>query len=70
MDFVIALPRTSRQHDAIYVIVDYLTKSTHFLPIKVTDSIDALTKLYVREIVRLYGVLVTPQNSRQEKRGL
>ena len=59
MDFVTALPRTIRQHDAIWVIVDRLTKSAHFLSIKVTDSIDALSKLYVREIIRLHGVPVS-----------
>ena len=59
MVFVIALLRTSRQHDAIWVIIDHLTKSTHFLPIKVTSSIDALSKLYVREIVRLHCVPVS-----------
>ena len=59
MDFVTALPRTIRQHDAIWVIVDRLTKSAHFLPIKVTDSIDALSKHHVRKIMRLHGVLIS-----------
>ena len=38
MDFVTGLPRTQRQHDAIWVILDRLTKSAHFLPINVEDS--------------------------------
>ena len=50
MDFVISLPRTQRQHDVIWVIVDRLTKSTHFLPINVEDSLEKLAKLYVDEI--------------------
>ena len=47
MDFVTGLPRTQRQHDAIWVIVDRLTKSTHFLPINVEDSLEKLAQLYV-----------------------
>ena len=64
MDFVIGLPRTQRQHDAIWVIVDRLTKSAHFLPVSNDDPLDKLTQLYVEEIVRLHGVpiSVTPRN--------
>ncbi|KAL0395508.1 UNVERIFIED_CONTAM: Transposon Tf2-12 polyprotein [Sesamum latifolium] len=56
MDFVIGLPRTLRKHDAIWVIVDRLTKSTHFLPIRLGDSLDKLAELYIFKIVRLHGV--------------
>ena len=59
MDFVTGLPWTQRQHDAIWVIVDRLTKSAHFLPINVEDSLEKLGQLYVNEIVRLHGVLVS-----------
>ncbi|KAL2226543.1 UNVERIFIED_CONTAM: Transposon Tf2-12 polyprotein, partial [Sesamum indicum] len=52
-DFVIGLPRTFRKHDAIWVIVDRLTKSAHFLPIRQNDSLDKLTELYVSEINEL-----------------
>ena len=58
MDFVTGLPWTQRQHDAILVIVDRLTKSAHFLPVNVEDSLKKLAQLYVDEIVRLHGVLV------------
>ena len=58
MDFVTGLPRTQRQHDAIWVIVDQLTKSTHFLLVNVEDSLEKLAQLYVDEIVRLHGVPV------------
>ena len=57
MDFVTGLPRTWRQHDAIWVIVDRLTKSAHFLPVSNDDPLDKLAQLYVEEIVRLHGVL-------------
>ena len=59
MDFGTCLPGTQRQHDAIWVIVDRLTKSAHFLPINVEDSLEKLAKLYVDEIVRLHGVPVS-----------
>ena len=56
MDFVVGLPRTQQGHDAIWVIVDRLTKSAHFLPMKVSYSLDKLTEIYIREVVRLHGV--------------
>ncbi|GJV43546.1 putative reverse transcriptase domain-containing protein [Tanacetum coccineum] len=43
MDFVTKLPRTSSGHDTIWVIVDRLTKSTHFIPTKATDNMETLT---------------------------
>ncbi|KAL0462737.1 UNVERIFIED_CONTAM: Transposon Tf2-11 polyprotein [Sesamum latifolium] len=55
MDFVIGLPRTFRKHDAVWVIVDRLTKSAHFLPIY-QNSLDKLAELYISEIVRLHGI--------------
>ena len=59
MDLVSGLPRSSCGHDAIWVIVDRLTKSTHFLTIRLTDLTDVLSRLYIWEIVRLYGIPVT-----------
>ena len=58
MDFVTGLPRTQRQHDAIWVIVDRLMKFAHFLPVNFNDSLEKLAQLYVDEIVRLHGVPV------------
>ncbi|RVW79623.1 Transposon Ty3-I Gag-Pol polyprotein [Vitis vinifera] len=55
MDFVIGLPRTLGGNNAIWVIVDRLTKSAHFLPMKVNFSLDRLASLYVKEIVRMHG---------------
>ncbi|WMV51220.1 hypothetical protein MTR67_044605 [Solanum verrucosum] len=55
MDFVVGLPRTRRQHDSIWVIVDRLTKSAHFLPVKVSYSAENYSKLYIKEIVKLHG---------------
>ena len=58
MDFLTGLPRTQRQHDAIWVIGDRFTKSAHFLQVNVEDSLEKLAQLYVYEIVRLHGVPV------------
>jgi len=59
MDFVVGFPRTPNGQDAIWVIVDRLTKNAHFLPIKITNSMERLADLYVREIVRLHGVPIS-----------
>nr|CAD1835588.1 unnamed protein product [Ananas comosus var. bracteatus] len=56
MDFIIGLPRSQAGHDTIWVIVDRLTKSAHFLPIHATWSGDKLAQVYLDEIVRLHGV--------------
>ncbi|XP_027922949.1 uncharacterized protein K02A2.6-like [Vigna unguiculata] len=56
MDFVTHFPRTVRGHDAIWVIVEHLTKSAHFLAIKLRMSMANLAQLYLKEIVRLHGV--------------
>ncbi|GKB96796.1 putative reverse transcriptase domain-containing protein [Tanacetum coccineum] len=56
MDFVSGLPRTPSGYDSIWVIVDRLTKSAHFLPIKKTDSIEKLAQLYLKEIVCKHGM--------------
>ena len=52
-------PRCQSGHDTIWVIVDRLTKSTHFLPIRNSDSLDKLAQLYVREIIGLHGTPVS-----------
>nr|GEW84659.1 putative reverse transcriptase domain, ribonuclease H-like domain protein [Tanacetum cinerariifolium] len=51
MDFVSGLPRTPSGYDSIWVIVDRLTKSAHFLPMKKTDSIEKQAQRYLKEIV-------------------
>ena len=56
MDFVVGLPLTRRRHDSVWVVVDRLTKSTHFLPVRTDYSLDKLAELYISEIVRLHGI--------------
>ena len=59
MDFVSGLPHTSSGYNAIWVIVDRLTKTAHFFPIKKMYSTDRLARLYVSWIVCLHGVPVS-----------
>jgi len=56
MDFVTSLPNTPRGHDAIWVIMDRLTKSPHFIPINISFPVSQLAEIYIREIVKLHGV--------------
>ncbi|GJW55078.1 putative reverse transcriptase domain-containing protein [Tanacetum coccineum] len=59
MDFVTKLPKTSNGHDIIWVIVDRLTKLAHFIPTRETNSMETLTRLYIKEIVSRHGVPIS-----------
>ncbi|GKD40187.1 putative reverse transcriptase domain-containing protein [Tanacetum coccineum] len=59
MDFVTKLPKTENGYDTIWVIVDRLTKSTHFLPMRENDPMEKLMNLYMKEVVTRYGVPVS-----------
>ncbi|GJR72664.1 putative reverse transcriptase domain-containing protein [Tanacetum coccineum] len=59
MDFITKLSKTSNGHDTIWVIVDRLTKSAHFIPTREIDSIETLTRLYIKEIVSRHGVPIS-----------
>ena len=59
MDFVTYLPQTPQGHDAIWVIVDRLTKLAHFIVVRMTFTLERLCRLYIREIVPLQGVPVS-----------
>ena len=59
MDFVVGMLKTTKGHDAISVIVDRLTKSAYFLPIKITYSLEQLVDLSVKEIVRLHRIPIS-----------
>ena len=59
MDFVVGLPLIGRRHDSVWVVVDRLTKSAHFLPVRTDYSLDKLAELYIKEIVRLHGIPVS-----------
>ncbi|GJT83882.1 putative reverse transcriptase domain-containing protein [Tanacetum coccineum] len=59
MDFVMKLPRTSSGHDTIRVIMDRLTKSAHFLPMREDYKMDKLARIYLNEIVARHGVPIS-----------
>ncbi|GJR95567.1 ribonuclease H-like domain-containing protein [Tanacetum coccineum] len=59
MDFVTKLPKTSTGQDTIWVIVDRLTKSAHFLPMKENESMEKLTRQYLRKVISKHGVPVS-----------
>ena len=56
MDFVTGFPTTRNKKDAVWVVVDRLTKSAHFLAIQKTDRVDQIVRKYIDEIIRLHGV--------------
>ncbi|GKA76788.1 reverse transcriptase domain-containing protein [Tanacetum coccineum] len=59
MDFITKLPKTSNGQDAIWIIVDRLIKSAHFIPTQETDSMETLTRLYIKEIVSRHSVPIS-----------
>jgi hypothetical protein len=54
--FINKIPRTMKKHDSIMMVVDKLTKSTHFIPLKLTHKEVNIANIYMREISRIHGV--------------
>ena len=67
MDFITKLPRTSSGYDTIWVIVDLLKKSAHFLPIRESYKIGKLSRIYLKEIVARHGVPVSIISDRDSR---
>ncbi|GKD29153.1 putative reverse transcriptase domain-containing protein, partial [Tanacetum coccineum] len=67
MDFVTKLPKTATGQDTIWVIIDRLTKSTHFLPMKEDDTLEKLTRQYLKEVVSRHEVPVSTISDRDGK---
>nr|GEY24722.1 reverse transcriptase domain-containing protein [Tanacetum cinerariifolium] len=59
MDFLTKLPKSSQGYDTIWVIVDRLTKSAIFMPIRKTDPMDKLTRIYLKEVVTRHGIPIS-----------
>jgi hypothetical protein len=57
MDFIMGLPRTSHGYNSIWVIVDRLTKSAHFIPVAMTYRVRQYAELYISHIIRYHGIL-------------
>jgi hypothetical protein len=56
MNFIVGLPRTSRGYNSIWVIMDRLTKSAHFIPVSTTYRVRQYVELYISHIVRYHGI--------------
>ncbi|GJY25948.1 putative reverse transcriptase domain-containing protein [Tanacetum coccineum] len=67
MDFVTKLPKAVTGQDTIWVIVHRVTKSAHFLPMKETDSMEKLTRQYLKEVVSRHGVPVSIISDRDSR---
>jgi transposase InsO family protein len=67
MDFMIGLPKSKKGNDAVWVIVDRLTKFALFLPVKMTYSVDKLTRIFINEVVRLHGISISIVSDRDPR---
>jgi hypothetical protein len=67
MDFIMGLPNIVKQHDAIMVVVDKLSKESHFIPIKSTFKSIGVANVFVKEIFRLNGLPKTTILDRDTK---
>ncbi|GJX87114.1 putative reverse transcriptase domain-containing protein [Tanacetum coccineum] len=67
MDFITKLPKTSSGYNTIWVIVDRLTKTAQFLPMKETDTMERLTILYLKEVVSRHEMLVSIISDRDSR---
>ena len=64
---MLGFPLTQQKHDYVWLIVDKLTKSAHFISVKMDYFMDRLAELYVKEIVRLHGVSLSIVSDRDPR---
>ena len=57
MDFIVGLPNTSQKHDSIWVIIDRLTQTAHFIPVHTSYSAKKYAEMYLDQIIRLHVYL-------------
>jgi site-specific DNA-adenine methylase len=67
MDFITNFSRTSKKHDSIIVVVEKLTKATHFILVKSEHKASNIVEIYRQEIAKLYGVPKTIVSDRDSK---
>ena len=67
MEFMVGLPRSQQNHDSIWVIVDRLTKTSHFIAYNMSYSVEKLSRLYLQQVVRLHGVPVSIVSDRDSR---
>ena len=56
MDFIIGLPKSKKQNDSIFVVIDKLSKATHFILVKLTYKAINIVDIFLKEIFRLHGI--------------
>ena len=56
MDFIVVFPLTERRHDSIFVVVDTLKKSAHFIPVNMMYQTPDIARFFISEIVRMHGI--------------
>ena len=64
MDFIVGLPRTQKGYDSIWVVIDRLTKSAHFIPVKTVYRAKTYAEIYIARIVSLHGIPETITSDR------
>jgi hypothetical protein len=67
MDFITRLPRKNKKHDSIMVVVDKLTKATHFVLVKTTHTMTNIAEIFMKEIARLHGISRTIVSDKDTK---
>ena len=67
VDFITGLPRMNKKHDSIMVVVEKLTKATHFVPVKTMHIMANIAKIFMKEIARLHGIPRTIISDRDTK---
>ena len=65
MDFIVGLPKSKKGNDSVWVIMDRLMKSAHFILVRNTYTAEAYARIFIREIVRLHGVPDTIVSDRE-----
>ena len=56
MHFIIGLPNSKKQNDSIFIVIDKLSKETHFIPVKLTYKAVNIDNIFLKEIFRLHGI--------------
>jgi transposase InsO family protein len=67
MDFIMGLPRTAKLHDSIMVVVDKLTKTAHFIPLKTTHKAVDVVDILIKEVAQLHEIPKTIVSNRDPK---
>jgi hypothetical protein len=67
MDFITGFPITAKLHDSIMVVVDMLTKASHFIPLKTTHKVADVANIFLKEVARLHRIPKTIVSNRDPK---